>query len=1361
VNLSATMPPYVSAASGAVYQLSGTVGSNVQLTNSSGDIIGDGVVFFGQGGTTGEAGAPFVSAVSLAGPDYFATGTYVAAVEDYASSAPISYSFDVTGGPLSLSIAPQGNGPISLATAPEGTNGFIEVQDFVTGIGTAPEVTGVFGDQDSVALQNFYIYLSTGGSELGTVTLTMPIQGDRTWFDSVSAQLDPVVYLGTLTLPLTYVRGDNIPQPIASVTAIAYSLNDGDQTTLTATVQNQSAVVSLAAGQVLLDPNSLGGLTVVGDGSQALGTIAPQGSQSYTFTLLGASSGVFAPQVLVTNGQWGWPAGSKESFSAVAQLASNIVVTLPAPLIGDATGVTSGGFTANWSTVCGATGYRLDVAEDSSFSAFVSGYQDLDVGNNTNQAVTGLAAGIQYYYRVRGYDAGGTSGNSATAAVTTLSRIISLAGNLTFGYVTVSGSAQTNLTIYNNGNSPLTVNGISYPAGFSGDWAGTIAAGNSQVVTVTFAPMDGTSYGGSVTVNSDATSGGSTISASGMGATRIISLTGNLAFGYVTTNTSASTNLTIYNNGNTTMTVSGITYPTGFRGNWASGTIPAGNSHVVSVTFTPTSGTSYGGTVTVNSDATTSGANTISASGTGATRLISLSGSLAFGNVGVGTTSNRTVTIYNNGNSPLTVSSIAYPSGSSGNWPSGTIAASGSQNVTVTFSPTAATTYSGTMTVNSDKTSGVNTLSASGTGVTRIISLAGSMAFGSVTVGTYSNKTLTIKNSGTGTMTVSGISYPSGFTGAWSGTIAANSPYNVTVKFSPTSGTTYGGTIMVNSDATSGVNTTNASGTGAARVIALSGNLAFSSAVVGTSLQSTLTIYNNGNTTMTVTNISCPSGFSGSWSGTISAGNSQDVTITFSPPGATNYSGTITVNCDATSGTKTIRVSGTGTETVSVMAYGWITNCFFMQWSNNAAGQAYTVQSRDNLTDGVWLMPSNSQSWPIAQTQWNDLTLSTQVSRFYRVVAVPPANRGNLLSAVLLTNYSATTLSNLLYTEYGVGLTITYGVNWYRLVYETIGPIGARIVASGGLFVPQATGMNWPLLSYSHGTTTQTNAVASTLPPSGGGEYLVGLVTAGSGFVAALADLLGLGSSPGLHPCLHARSEATASVDMLVAAVNFCVSNGIGFNGQIFLAGYSQGGHTCMALQRELETYYGVTVTASAPMSGPYDMSGTELADMLSPRCPPNPYYAAYVLMAYQSVYSLAPAFSNLVVAPYCTTIPPLFNGNTSGGTINAAMPACGMSTILTPDTLLAVTNDPNCGLVEALRDNDLHRWTPVAPMHIYYCGGDQDVLPNNALVTYSNFVWRGATNVQLIEASATADHSGCVLPSVFSAVIWFSQFLQ
>ena len=98
------------------------------------------------------------------------------------------------------------------------------------------------------------------------------------------------------------------------------------------------------------------------------------------------------------------------------------------------------------------------------------------------------------------------------------------------------------------------------------------------------------------------------------------------------------------------------------------------------------------------------------------TRVIGLSGNMAFGNIQVGSTSDAVLRINNTGNATLTISGMTGPSGYNADWTSGAIAAGGSQSVTVRFSPTEERAYSGTLTVNADHTSGTNTMSISGTG---------------------------------------------------------------------------------------------------------------------------------------------------------------------------------------------------------------------------------------------------------------------------------------------------------------------------------------------------------------------------------------------------------------------------------------------------------------------------------------------------------------------------------------------------------------------------------------------------------------------------------------------------------------------
>lgn len=97
--------------------------------------------------------------------------------------------------------------------------------------------------------------------------------------------------------------------------------------------------------------------------------------------------------------------------------------------------------------------------------------------------------------------------------------------------------------------------------------------------------------------------------------TKIIGLSGNLAFGTVTVGQQADATLTITNSGNATLTVTGMVIPTSvITASFANGTIPAGGSQLVVLQFAPTNAVFFDGTLTVNGDQT-SGTNTIAISG--------------------------------------------------------------------------------------------------------------------------------------------------------------------------------------------------------------------------------------------------------------------------------------------------------------------------------------------------------------------------------------------------------------------------------------------------------------------------------------------------------------------------------------------------------------------------------------------------------------------------------------------------------------------------------------------------------------------------------------------------------------------------
>ncbi|MBL9136810.1 MAG: hypothetical protein JNK85_13115 [Verrucomicrobiales bacterium] len=413
----------------------------------------------------------------------------------------------------------------------------------------------------------------------------------------------------------------------------------------------------------------------------------------------------------------------------------------------------------------------------------------------------------------------------------------------------------------------------------------------------------------------------------------------------------------------------------------------------------------------------------------------------------------------------------------------------------------------------------------------------------------------------------------------------------------------------------------------------------------------------------------------------------------------------------------------------------------------------YTLERAEALVPATWQTITAN----LTATEWSG-PLPTTGTGFYRLRVVELPTRGAVLTNLHLKTYSQADISALLLRYPVPGITAR-AVDAWKIVYQTLDAQGQPTYASALVVVPAATDRALPILSYQHGTITEREDVPSRLND----EADIGLLLAAAGYIAVLPDYLGLGDSPGFHPYHHAKSEATAVVDAVRGARNSLSARNVQWNNQLFLTGYSHGGHSTLAAHREFELLHTneFTITASAPAAGAYDLSGTTTADLLSTRVPPNPYYTAYLLAAYVDVYGLAPDLASLLRAPYDTTLPPLLDGRHGGSEINAAMPS-RPTDIFKPDYLQAFRDDPNHPLRVALRDNDLHTgWVPKSRTKLYHCRGDQDVVFGNSQVAFDTFKAAGAVSVELIDPFSLANHSTCALLALPQAKLWFDSLKQ
>jgi hypothetical protein len=184
--------------------------------------------------------------------------------------------------------------------------------------------------------------------------------------------------------------------------------------------------------------------------------------------------------------------------------------------------------------------------------------------------------------------------------------------------------------------------------------------------------------------------------------------------------------------------------------------------------------------------------------------------SLAFGTVNVNTTSAaQTLTLSNNGTAPLDVTGLATSSTPFAASPSGTlpsIAPRGSQTVRVTFTPSAAQSYSATLTMTTNDPSHPTVsvpLSGTGAGQSAVGWTPAALAFGTVVAGETGTAILTISNSGSVSLQVTGIAAsPSAFTAVPTKiSVSPKGSQPVTVSFSPAAAESYTGTLAFQTSA--------------------------------------------------------------------------------------------------------------------------------------------------------------------------------------------------------------------------------------------------------------------------------------------------------------------------------------------------------------------------------------------------------------------------------------------------------------------------------------------------------------------------------------------------------------------------------
>jgi predicted dienelactone hydrolase len=292
------------------------------------------------------------------------------------------------------------------------------------------------------------------------------------------------------------------------------------------------------------------------------------------------------------------------------------------------------------------------------------------------------------------------------------------------------------------------------------------------------------------------------------------------------------------------------------------------------------------------------------------------------------------------------------------------------------------------------------------------------------------------------------------------------------------------------------------------------------------------------------------------------------------------------------------------------------------------------------------------------------------------------------------------------------------GVDFYYINFWTQGAVGEVTESSGALMVPTGASPGCsgprPIVLYAHGTqTNKANNIADITNTSNTEGALIAAMFAAQGYIVVAPNYAGYDiSTLGYHPFLNAQQQSGEMIDALTAArtaLPNTFANATKDSGKLFITGYSEGGYVAMATQRAMQNA-NMTVTASAPMSGPYALEALFDTVLFGSVDLGSTEFSPLVTTSYQRAYgNVYTQTSDFYSATYASGIDTLLPSDTPIGTLiqQGFLPQLS----LFDSTVPTVPNNPGLSQELAPPSNMSNPFTP-----LYDIGFGNPYLINNSV---------------------------------------------